>query len=69
MEKYILENDPECLLEIKQIYDANYRYRNKSAMSKGIRYGIKRTLDALNITVIGINELDNEDKNEGRSTD
>lgn len=55
LERYILERDPEALAEVKKLYDANYDSRNK-ALGKGIRYGIKRTLDHLGITIIGINE-------------
>lgn len=54
LERYILERDPEALLEIKQLYDANHEHRQR-AMAKGICYGIKRTLDSLGITVKGIN--------------
>lgn len=54
--RIILENDPECLLEIKRLYDANHKNVNRSGMPKGICYGIKRTLDSLGITIKGIND-------------
>ena len=55
LERYILERDPEALREVKKLFDANYDSRN-TALGKGIRYGVKRTLDHLGISVIGINE-------------